>query len=83
MVWTDDRAPLGAWSGAIPALRRGAPALASALSDLAKPLHVVRDGAELAVATSGQVTPGRRPGPSDRPLLGWAPALLPHQLGDP
>ncbi len=83
MAWTDDRAPLGAWTGAPASLRSGAASLADALADLARPVHVVRaeDGAR--VTTAGAVVPGRRPGPDDLPLLGWAPPLLPGQLGDP
>ena len=83
MAWMDARAPLGAWTGSPSTLRRDPPALADALADLARPVFVVRDGSAVAIATAGLASPGRRAADPDRPLLGWAPALLPEGMGHP
>ena len=62
----------------------GRAALVRALQTLHKPVIVVRDGATIMTATSGDLTfSANSPDSSALPVLAYVPPLNPHQLGHP
>jgi trans-AT polyketide synthase/acyltransferase/oxidoreductase domain-containing protein len=77
--------PLGWWHPKGDHPLRGDPAIADALARVTRPLYLVRDESGLAVATGGCVTiPADEnfPAGEGAPLIAYAPALHPRQLGD-
>ncbi len=74
----------GFWSGDINDLHSGDKAISDALSHVDRPLYMVSHNDEAAVAHSGTMLWGvQQPAvPSHCPLLGFAPPVLPSDLGD-
>ena len=73
------------WQNSSVAPSRESTALKEALLSLCRPVYLIDIGNELAVSHEGSMTWGKD-APPDRyalPLLGFAPALLPENLGDP
>ncbi|MBI1372365.1 MAG: PfaD family polyunsaturated fatty acid/polyketide biosynthesis protein [Phycisphaera sp.] len=84
-------ASIGRWAGPVdgPDAPRAEPAgIAAALGDLSRPVGFVEVEGRPAVVTCGTVTLGDVPSGNDAadadtlPVLGYAPALHPSQLGD-
>ncbi len=75
---------LGTWHhrGVTPAT--GVAAVRNALWHLRRPVYLVRYNNDLAVSHEGSMVIGEKssPGPQDLPIIGYAPGLLPENLGD-
>ena len=72
------------WRGDETTLETGTSALRTAIGRVARPLYLVEHHGRDAVTHQGLALIGemRDSHDSDRPLLGYAPALPPHALGD-
>ena len=76
---------LGRWHGGESPPEFGRPALQAALDRIGHPVQIVRANGEIGIARGGLATLGETASldQTGLPLVGYAPALLPEQLGDP
>ena len=86
MPHTDDTiSPKGIWMGDPKDVTVGEDALQAAVSAIGQPLYVVlRQDGQTAVTSQGTVTLGdfREAASGEMPLLAFAPAVLPQDMGD-
>ena len=77
--------PLGWWQPAQNRPVDGDQALLDAINCVIQPLYLVDRNGRFAVSTDGSVTIGNQepPGSDVLPLIGYAPAVHPKNLGDP
>lgn len=73
--------PIGSWSGLTPPAVGGA-ALAEAVQTISAPVYVVETPEGLGVARNGRASLGGAVLDGELPLIAFAPALAPGQLGD-
>ena len=80
-----DANPLGWWQPAQDRLATGEQALLDAINRVTHPLFLINHHGNLAISQAGNITIGNKePSGSDvLPLIGYAPALHPKELGDP
>ena len=76
--------PLGWWQPAQDQPAIGDQALSDAIKQVTHPLFLINQNGKLAVSPQGNITVGnKKPSGSDAlPLIGYAPALHPKDLGD-
>lgn len=80
-----DKTPAGWWRPGQSEPESAADAFQKGLMQVSRPLFIVDAGGRPAVAQDGAITIGAAepPAPDALPLLGYAPALHPRDLGDP
>lgn len=77
------QAAMGWWRGDPGSVRVGADALVAGLARIREPLFVLDVDGEMGVASGGRAVLAGEPAGEGYRLCGFAPALLPEQLGDP
>jgi PfaD family protein len=81
----NDITPIGWWHPGRSAPESGADAFQTGLLQVSRPLYIVDHDGRPAISQDGAITIGaaKPPAPDALPLLGYAPALHPRDLGDP